>query len=218
MTTAWTLTAGDVIRGALENCQAIGVGEAVSPEDSEVCLRSLNGLLKELPIHGINWFKVSSSDAAVAWSSGTPDRVSFPADYFGTPALKYTDAAGIVHPLGQMTKPMYEAKNAAQTAVYPDSFYVAPDKTVYVHPVPTQDPGLKLSYQAIAGDATLTATPDVQQAFLSGLQDWLADKVALKFAPQEIRAELAQRAMLARTLMIQWSTESAPISFSVDNA
>jgi hypothetical protein len=217
MSTTWTLTAGEIIKGALETCQAIGIGEPVSAEDSEVCMRALNGLIKELPIHGIGWFKVTSTDAAITWSIGTPSVVSAPSDYFGVPVLKFTDANGVLIELLQAAKAEWELLDKTKTAQYPLRFYMAPDATINLWPAPTQDPVLKLSYQAVADDASLTVTPDIQQAFLSSFQDWLADKIALKFAPPELRQEITQRATLARALIMQWSTETAPISFQVLN-
>lgn len=216
MTTAWTLTAGDIVEGALELCQAIAAGEAVSAEDSALCLRSLNGILKELPLHGIGWPKVSSANSSIAWSIGTPSTVSLPADFFGVPVLRYTDAAGVLQPLRQITKREYEELNAAATAAYPQYFYLAPSNAVYLWPVPTLDPVLKLTYQAIVSDATLTATPDIQQAFLNGLQYWLAEEVKLKFdVTGQLSKEIAQKAMEKRFLMQQWSVEIVPLSFSV---
>ncbi len=215
MSTSWTLTAGEIIKGALETCNAIGIGEPIAPEDSEVCMRALNGLIKELPIHGIGWFKVTSTDASITWSIGTPSVVSVPADFFGVPVLKFTDANGVLKELRQITKAEYETRDRTKEAQYPQEFYLAPDSSIFLLPVPTQDPVLKLSYQAIADDAALTVTPDIQQAFLSSFQDWLAEKISLKFAPSELRPEITQRAMMARTLIMQWSTETAPISFQV---
>lgn len=216
MATAWTLTAGDIVKSALELCQAQGVGETVSAEDNDVCLRSLNGILKELPIHGICWPKVSSSAVAVAWASGTPSRVTPPVDYFGAPSLDYTDQGNQV-PVEHISKARYDAiLNPAQTARYPTQFYVAPDRSFYLWPVPTVDPVLKLTYQAIISDATLTVTPDVQQAYLNGLTFWLANEIKLKFAPPGIWSALEKEFLNKRAMMIQWSVDTAPICIEVD--
>jgi hypothetical protein len=216
MTTAWTLTAGDIVQGALELCQAIGSGETVSPEDSALCLRALNGILKELPVHGIGWPKVSSANTAITWSSITPSTVAVPAGFFGLPVLRFTNAAGTLSPLVPLTKQRYEELDATATGTYPEGFYLAPNNAIYLYPVPTQDPVLKLTYQAIVSDATLTATPDVQQAFMNGLQFWLAEEVKLKFnvSPQ-LSAEIEKKFMQKRSLMQQWSVEMAPICFTV---
>lgn len=216
MSTTWSLTASEIVQGAMELCQAIGVGESVSPEDSDLCLRSLNGILKELPIHGIGWPKVSSANSAVTWSALTPSTVAVPSAFFGLPVLRFTNATGTLSLLKPLTKVGYEQLDATKTALYPEFFYLAPNNAIYLWPVPTQDPVLKLTYQAIVSDTTLTATPDVQQAFLNGLQFWLAEEVKLKFnVDAHASAEIEKKFMQKRALMQQWSVEMAPLVISV---
>lgn len=218
MPTAWTLTSADVIQGALELCQAVGVDEAVSPEDQEMCLRALNGILKELPLHGIGWPKVSSANAAVTWNVLTPSVVSFPTDYFGVPVLKYTDQNARLQLLQPIRKVEFERLDSAATARYPLYFYEAPDRSIYLWPTPTQDPVLRLTYQAIVSDATATASPDIQQAYLNGLQYWVAEEVKIKFeVSQALSAAIREKFLEKRNLMVQWSVEMAPISMSVDD-
>jgi hypothetical protein len=179
-------------------------------------MRALDGLLKELPLHGLSWPQVSSATVAVTWSSGTPSVVSFPTDYFGVPVLKYTDASGNLVELQQLAKPAYDALQTAQTGTYPESFHVGASNAVYLWPVPTQDPVLRLTYQAIVADASTAATPGVQQACLNALMHWLADEISPIFAPAAKRPELAARAALKRGLMLQWSAEVSPIYITVD--
>lgn len=219
MPTAWSLTGAEVIQGALELCHAVGSDEAASAEDQAMCLRSLNGILKELPLHGIGWPKVSSADVAVTWNIGTPNVVAFPVDYFGVPVLKYADVNGRLQLLRQISKVEYEKLDSAATAPYPLYFYEAPNKSVFLWPAPTQNPNLELTYQAIVSDATTTVAPDVQQAYLNGLQYWLAEEVKIKFdVPQGISMAIREKFLEKRNLMVQWSVEMAPLSMSVDDA
>jgi hypothetical protein len=218
MSTTWTLTATDIYRGALEICGAVGSGQTASAEDTDICARALDGVLKELPLHGLSWPKISSAATSVAWSSGAPSKVTPPADYFGVPVLKYADANGVLRQLVQIAKPAYEALNATQTAQFPSRFYVAPDNSFYLWPVPTQEPSLKLTYQAIESDAVINQRPDIQQAWLNGFQYWVANEVSQKMGvPPSERQEIAARFQEKKFLMLQWSTDLAPISFTVDN-
>lgn len=219
MSTTWTLTSADVIQGALELCQAVGVDQAPSAEDEAVCLRALNGILKELPLHGIGWPKVSSSNSAVAWNVLTPSVVAFPADYFGVPVLKYTDQNARLQLLSPIRKVEYERLDSAATGTYPLYFYEAPDRSIYLWPTPTQDPVLRLTYQAIVSDTTATATPDIQQAYLNGLQYWVAEEVKIKFdVPANIAVMIREKFLEKRGLMTQWSVEMAPLVITVDDA
>jgi hypothetical protein len=215
-TTDWSLTTLDVITGALQLCQSIGVGESVSPSDSELCLRALDGLIKEFPIHGFQWPQISSEPVAVAWSVVTPSTVSPPADYFGAPVLKRATPEGKFVELCQVSKAKWELLDSTATGAYPETFYVAPDLTFKLFPAPTEDPGLLLTYQSIMPDLMLTAVPPIQQQFLNSLQYMLADEISLKYgAPKDVRAEIAARATQKKFLMLQWANNLAPLCISV---
>lgn len=213
---AWTLTTIEVITGALQLCQAIGVGETVSDADADLCLDSLQGVLKELPIHGYQRPKLSSTPVAVAWVLATPSSVASPTDYIGAPVLQYTDAGGVKRQLVRVAKADWETRDLTRTAQYPQVFYVAPDLTFKLWPAPTQDPVLSLTYQSIIPDTTLTATPDLEQQYLNTLQYLLADEVSLKYgvSPGD-RAEIAARAAQKKFMMMQWASDQAPIEISV---
>lgn len=214
---AWTLTAIEVIRGALELCQAIGVGEPVSDPDAELCMDSLQGILKELPLHGFSWPQVSSTPVAVSWVLATPSSVTPPVDFFGAPVLKFTDAGGVKRELMRVDKTRWEMLDLTKTGAYPSYFYVAPDLTFKLWPAPTQNPNLALTYQSIIPDlSALTSIPGVQQQYLNSLQYFLADEICLKFGTsQDIRVEIAGRAAQKKMLMTQWAVDQGPISIEV---
>lgn len=214
----WSQTTVEVIRGALQLCQAIGVGESIKPADSDLCMTALDGLMKELPIHGYSWPQLTSDPESLGWSAGTPCVLVPPADYFGAPVLKYTDASGKSVTLRRITKVEFERLQLTETAEYPKVYYVAPDLSFNIWPAPTQDPVLTLTYQRIIPDLILTATPEIQQQYKNSLQYLLADEISLKYGvPQDIRVELAARATQKKFLMLQWSVEQAPICITVDN-
>ena len=215
-TVDWSQTTIEVIRGALQLCQAIGVGENINDEDSDLCMTALDGVLKELPIHGYSWPQVAASPESLAWTLSTPCILVPPADYFGAPVLKYTDASGKAVELGRLSKPAFERLDLTETAVYPKYYYVSPDLSFNIWPAPTQDPGLTLTYQRIVPDLILTAPPDVQQQFKNCLQYLLADEISLKYGvPQAERQEIGVRASYKRGLLLQWATDQAPITIDV---
>jgi len=213
---AWTLTTVEVIRGALELCQAIGVGEPVSDTDADTCMDALQGVIKELPNHGYQWPQISSVPVAVTWTLLTPSTVTPPTDYIGAPVLKFTDASGSLKEIIRLPKAEWELLDLTQTATYPTHFYVAPNLTFKLWPAPTINPVLKLTYQSIIPDLTLTATPGVAQQYLNTLQYLLADEISLKYGvPQDIRVEIAARAAVKKSMMLQWATDQGPICFTV---
>lgn len=215
---AWTLTTIEIIKGALQLCQAIGVGENVNDEDADLCMDSLQGLMKELPSHGFLWPQLSNTPVAVAWVLGTPSVVTPPTDYFGAPVLKFTDASGQKVQLRQLTKQKFELLDLTKTATYPEAFYVSPNLAFNLWPAPTQNPGLTLTYQSVLPDLVLTGTPSIQQQYLNTLQFMLADEIALKYGvPQDVRVEISARAAQKKGLMMSWATDLAPIYITVDD-
>ena len=214
----WSLTTIKVIQGALQLCQAIGVGEKVEDEDAALCLDALNGVIKELPNYGFQWPRISNNPVSISWTLGTPSIVTPPLDYFAAPVLKYTDASGVLRPLRPVSKFIWEAYDLTQTADYPEVFYVSPDLSFHLYPAPTQEPGLWLSYQSILPDVILAGMTNIQQQYVNSLQYFLADEISLKYGvDQTIRAEISARAAQKKFLMLQWATDQAPICISVDD-
>lgn len=216
MTTAWTLPTSDIIENALQITEVIGSGETVSADDYAVCLTALQNIIKELPLHGVVWPKITVTPVALVWSALLPAQVSMPADYFGTPVISHTVNSANVD-LAVMTKAEYDAlKEPAKTATYPQAIYIAPNNVGFLWPVPLTDPGLSITYQAIAVDATLAAQPDVMQAWMGGMGYWVAYEICPAFGVElNKRADITARFLVKRKLMLSYAAESAPISFSV---
>ena len=216
MATAWTLTAEEVITDALMELGVLGAGQTASPTDYDMCLRALQNVLKEMPLHGLSWSKITASPVALVWSSATPSVVAMPADYFGVPVISFTNASAEVQ-LSVISKAAHDAlQQPARTATYPTQIYIAPNNVGYLYPVPTTDPALKITYQAITLDADMLTLPDVVQAWLGGLTLWVAHEVAAKFGvPPADRADLERRFLRRRALMLAYAAETAPIRFQV---
>lgn len=216
MATAWTLPATDIIENALQITEVIGAGETVSADDYAVCLTALQNILKELPLHGVVWPKITSAPTSLVWSALLPAQVSMPSDYFGVPVISHTVNSVDVD-LAVMTKAEYDAlPEPAKTGTYPQMVYIAPNNIGYLWPVPESDPGLTITYQAIALDAALADQPDVMQAWMGGLGYWLAYEICPLFGVElNKRANIENRFLIKRRLMLAYAAETAPISFSV---
>lgn len=220
MPTAWTQTALDVIQGALQLCQAVGVGENVSDEDASVCMTSLDGIMKELPIQGFSWPQITPAPVALTWNIVTPGIVTPPTDFFGSPVIKRTDTNGSLIELQRVPKQYWEAliNTTPTTAIYPQYFYLASDLSIRLWPVPTVNPALSMSYQSIIPDLVRTSPPAIQQQYLNGLQFILADEISLKYGvPGDVRQELAARATQKRMMMQAWAVDLGPIEMQVND-
>lgn len=215
MTTAWNLPAQDIITDALQIIGLVGAGQTASDDDHNVCLVALQNIIKELPLHGVVWPKVTAAPVSLAWSAGTPSQVTLPADYIGAPSVYYV-AGGAKVPVQVIAKAAFDALPPAGGNGAPSKVYIAPNNAAYLWPVPATDPGLMLTYQAIAADVDIAARPDVAQTWLAGLGLWLAYEVAGKFGvPMLDRQDIEKRFAAKRRLMLAYAAESAPITFTV---
>lgn len=215
MSTSWTLTASQECRDALEHMNVVGAGDAVTADDQNLALRALDTVLKELPLSGYSWPKLSG-DVALTWASGTPQTISLPADYFNYPSVRVT-ANSQPLPLKQIPHAEWVAKtDRTTTAPYPTHFYVSPDKTLYFWPIPTADPSATLQYQRIVDDAVATSAPDIAQYWLGTLAWGIANELSMKFGlNQAERLEINQRWQDKKKRALENSIPSEPICFSV---
>lgn len=211
MSTTWTRTAQEICRDALEHLGAVGDGEAVSAGDLNIALRGLDAVLKELPLSGYSWPKLSG-DVALVWSEGTPQTIALPADYFAYPSVRTTAL------LTQIPHSTWVAMTDRDVVGdEPTHFYISPDKVLHFWPVPTVDPEATLQYQRIVDDAAATSAPDVPQYAVNALGYGVANEIKLKFGanPQrreEIRLTWEQK----KAMVLANAIQSEPISFSVD--
>lgn len=212
MPAAWTLAAAEVCTDALEHLGVIGAGEAASGDDMQVALRALDGVLKELPLNGYVWPKLSS-ETSLAWTAG--QTIPLPADYFGAPVVsRIVDGKKVG--LTQVPHARWIQMTDRTAAGTPTHFYIGPDSTLYLWPVPDSDPAVTLQYQRIVDDAEETAQPDVPQYMLNALGYGVAHECVLKFDTPPTRAQtIAERWMSKRAAALEYAIESAPICFEV---
>jgi hypothetical protein len=213
MSTAWTLAAADVCNDALEHLGVVGAGEAASGDDLQLALRALDAVLKELPLAGYAWPKLSA-EVALAWTAG--QAIPLPDDYFSAPvAWRLVD--GKKSPLTQMPHARWiQLADRSSAAGMPTHFYIGPDQTLSLWPVPDSDPAVTLQYQRIVTDADGTTQPDVPQFMLNALGYGVANELVLKFDTPDARAQtIATRWQSKRAAAIEYAIESAPICFEV---
>jgi hypothetical protein len=212
MATAWTLLASEVCADALRHLGVLGEGEAASGDQQQSALRGLDIVLKELPLAGYVWPKLSG-EVALTWAG--IQALTLPTDYYGYPTAWKT-VSGQKSPLTQIPHSNWVQmpdRTAAGTVTH---FYISPAGTFNVWPVPTTDPVVTLQYQKIVNDASLAVTPDVLQAWKGALSYGVANEIALMSgAPQAVRVEIAQRWGAKKALALANSVSYEPISFGV---
>lgn len=223
MSTSYTLPTQEILTDALEIMGVLGAGQTASPEDYAVVMRSLQNILKELPIHGLSWPKITAPPVLLPWSALMPGQVAMPADYFGSPSFTRTQVNAVDSTtVFAINKAEYDLLTTeyldplSNPSLEPQRIYIAPNNVGYLWPIPSVNPLIRMTYQAITNDAVLNMTPDVAQTWSGGLGLWVAYESCPKFGvDMATRADIQQRFMMRRALMLQFAVESAPITFSV---
>jgi hypothetical protein len=215
MTTAWTLAAAEVCTDALEHMGVVGAGEAASGDDMQMALRALDAVLKELPLAGYAWPKLSS-EAALAWAAG--QTIPLPDDYFGSP-IAWRTVNGQKCALAQIAHARWvQMVDRSSTTGTPTHFYIGPDELLYLWPTPTSAPAVTLQYQRIVDDLADggTTAPDVPQFWLNALGYGVANELLFKFDTPMAKAQaISARWQMKRSAALEYSIASEPISFEV---
>lgn len=215
MSTTWTLLASEVCEDALEHCGVLDPDETATANQLQTALRGLDAVLKELPLVGYNWPKLSA-ETAMTWGGSGVQTISLPSDYYGSPVLWKTEN-GEKYPLDQITHADWVRMTNRTQEGPVTHFYISPARVLYMYPTPTDsDPGLYIQYQKIVDDASAAVTPDVLQIWKNALGYGVANEIGLKFqVPQQKRVEIAQRWEQKRNLALNSSIPSEVISFEV---
>lgn len=212
MSTAWTLTASEICTDALRNLGVLGEGEAASGDEMQTALRGLDVVLKELPLSGYTWPKLSA-ETALTWVSG--QTIALPADYYGSPVVWKTVNSQKT-PLTPIPHANWVTMVGREQTGTVTHYYVNPANVLYLWPIPTVDPVVSIQYQRIVDDASFAVTADVLQSMKGALSYGVADEISMKSGvPQAVRVEVSQRWSAKRALMLQNAVPNEPISFEV---
>jgi hypothetical protein len=212
MPTSWTLLASEVCTDALQHLGFLDSSEAASGAEMQTALRGLDVVLKELPITGYTWPKLSA-EAALTWTG--VQTMTLPTDYYGYP-VAWKTVNGQKYPLTQIPHSNWVQMPDRAATGTASHFYISPANVFYVWPVPSADPVATIQYQKIVDDAALATTPDVLQVWKGALSWGVADEVSLKFGtPDARRAEVSRRWQFKRALLQANSISYEPVSFEV---
>lgn len=216
MTTAWALTAQEICEDAAMHLGIITPGDMPKAADMNILLRALNAILKELPLAGYSWPKLSA-ETTLAWVSGAT--IALPSDFFGYLSVWRTDASTGKKvpfeqeiPHGRWITMLDRSANGT-----PTRFYVSPDNVLNLSPVPLVDPGIYIQYQKIVDDADVTATPNLPQFWLGALGFGVAHETSLKLARDKptLRLEIEARWKEKRADALAYSVPGDNCSMTV---
>lgn len=212
MSTNWTETAREICVDALQHLGVLGEDESPSAADMQITLRGLDSVLKELPLVGYVWPKLSG-EVALTWVSG--QTIALPADYYDYPVAWRTingqKAQLTPIPHAQWVQMPSRAATGETT-----HFYISPDNVFYCYPAPTSNPVVTLQYQKIVDDASVNVSPDLPQVWRNPLGYGVAHEVALKFGvSKDVRDAVEMRWTVKRKLALESAISAALIEFGV---
>jgi hypothetical protein len=218
LTTSWSETASDIITDAYLHLGVLGVGEAADADQVIQGLRALDGVLKELPLFGYQWPKLSINTTSVTWTSG--QTVTLPTDYFNYAVIN-SAVSGKPVLLSQIPTAIWNGMPDRSTASgNPTHFYIDPAGTVFLYPTPTVNPVLTIQYQKIINDSSQAVVPDMLQFWIKPLGYGVAFELALKHGKVGTPkyAEIKERWFIGRKMAIENSQQYEPIDVEVRDA
>ena len=212
MAAVWTMSALEVINDAYSLIGVKGPRGSLDANLFALGVRTLNGVLKELSLHGFTPAQLSAVDASLSWSAGSPGEVAAPADLWGDLLLSRADASGHRIGLHSLSRAAWLAILGRSAAGVPTHFHVDGSR-VLLWPVPSVDPVLSASYVSVPDDAVSAGVPDVPQSGLLALVWGVAAHLAPHFqvdATQYMAGWVAKRNDL-----ISGSASTAPVIFEL---
>lgn len=184
----WTLTRERVGDKALEKCQRLGIARTASPDDRNLCLEALDGILKNLLWYGYSWPKTASGFSTLVLTSGLPS-IALPQDYYSGARLNYVDASGNEVWLPDPITPeeWRLTLNKSTQAYYPMKAYIDNFNVLYPWPLTNQSVTLNLYYQKVILDTVASSAVDLDSPWMIGLVYGVAAEIGDEFGVDPAR-------------------------------
>lgn len=173
-TTAWSMTAGDIIQTALER-GVLALGETPDPAETTACITRLNGLLKSWQMDGLLWKQETISVSTTAATA----TISLPSYVRDVNGARYVESATNERPMVPWERDEYYMLPNKASAGASTCYYVqrATDGlTLHIWPVPAAVATIKLDIDRKLDTVTVdTETVDIPEE----LQETLYNNLAL---------------------------------------
>lgn len=191
--TAWSLTARDIVKQALQELGVCAPGEEPEASEMEDAILRLNAMLKTWQTQG-NLFRETTGEVTVTGgqASGTLD-----AEIRDISSVRLEQSGGTERPLYPFTRTDYlSIPNKAQ-AGNPSSYYVSRQRgavTLYVWPVPATDATLHVDYSRVIETVTnASETLDVPEEWQGAVIYGLASELGAMFGSTRVDPQTVAR-------------------------
>ena len=201
-TTAFAMTARDVVTTALEENSIIPLGEAPSATELSKCILRLNAMLKSWQMQGVSWKQETITVATVAATA----TVALPAYVRGVNGVRFVESNTFERMLQRFERDEYYRLPNKASAGKSTAYYVERDKdglTLFVWPVPATVSSLKVDIDRAMDTVTdEDQNVDIPEELLETLYANLAVRCAGVFREQGPKAELVVRAQMLERQML----------------
>lgn len=230
-TTVFTVTANDIITGALRLTGAFGAGDVIPTEDVNNAMQGLNIMVKSwqtlgyelwtvktlvLPMEaGITSYQIGPSATGTgALVTDRPLRIS--------QAFIRENADNIDTTLSILSRQEYEQLGAKSSQGIVNSVFYDPQLTngvLYVYTTPSD--ALRsvhlIAQRPIQDFNATTDNPDFPQEWYQALKWGLASELGLEYGiPMDVMTRIDERANAYKANMSAWSQEEASMYFTMD--
>lgn len=222
MTIVWSLLRERICDKALEKCGVLGPGDPFNPDDRNICLEALDGILKNLLWYGYSWPKTVSSSTPLSCLANIQTK-TLPADYYTGAVFKYVDVTNPLQPLEielpiQTGDQWRDIPNKLATAVRPDRVFVDNFNIAWLWPIQTVAITVNLYYQAVIADSVVNSNTPLDSPWMLGLVYGVAAEVGDEFnVPDNKLARFEAKWAMQRTLGIMNEGAPLPDRVSVDD-
>lgn len=212
MSTTWSITRERIADKALEHCRVLGVGKVAAYEDRALCIETMEAIIKELPLYGYTWPKITTTQTSLTLVAATSP-TTLPADYYGGPSMTLVGVDGKEKLFRLITLSEWNAiSDKSLAADYPDRGYISPDMKLWTWPVQNANRTIKLFYQRILDDTVSGSRPDITVPWILGLSFGIAANVGFAFGISRAnRMDFEAKWSVARTRGINAGIMAAPI-------
>lgn len=216
-TTAWTVTANDVVRKALKDAAVIASGEEPSADEYEDCLFALNGMLNSWAMQGVSLFREASVSVPTVAATAA---LTLPDDVRNVSSARLSYSATRERPLYPMSRTDYNSLPNKASVGAPTMYYVdrqRDDTVMYLWPVSATPVTILLDYDRRPETVTNGAeTLDIRQELLETVWANLAVRIfGLFVTTRDPPAELVTR---AQRLEMQMLDAERPDSYRFETA
>lgn len=200
-TTAWSLTALDIVKAAMRELSALGIGDEPDADEAADCYLRLNGMLHSWQLRGVTLFRETTAEITTTPATAS---VTLDADVRAISGARLVVSSTMERPLFPMSRADYLTLPNKASAGQPTMYYLDRQRDaalLYLWPVSATAATIRIDYDRV-GDAVTagTQTLDIREELQETVYANLAVRIAGLFG-QTPGPELASRAAMLEQQM-----------------